>query len=291
MSKRTPSVEILTTTRTLSAAADRILAQARAGHLSKPALLNILAGAIAGDKHDWGFLTGHQGQVIDQRLRARSAPATEDRAPTPLPPEEGSVYVPTPTGELVLLVPTPSGATEIVLIAGQNVPLIHSRIKQGEQTLLTTSDLTLALLPDRRIQIDILSDAPFRQVLNTATFIAALERQMAMTGPSPKKPSANQQMALRMAADAALTGFITVAESDTEIAALMEIGNLTPEELDIAVRRAAAQFLGICLSSPYDPIAAILEDGRRSLINRIFDQDWTILQAVIDDIRQERPGT
>lgn len=81
MSKTTP---ILLTTTVLSKAVDAILAACptpapgqRA--LTKSHLLNIVAKAIAGPKHDWGFLTGATGTVVARGVaqQAASTPAKE----------------------------------------------------------------------------------------------------------------------------------------------------------------------------------------------------------------------
>lgn len=74
MSKTTP---LFLTTLTLSKAADAILDIP--GTLSKPAILTALARAIAGPKHDWGYLTKATGPIVARDARAvvdQIAPAT-----------------------------------------------------------------------------------------------------------------------------------------------------------------------------------------------------------------------
>lgn len=53
----------------LSIAVDAILALARKKELSKPALLNILAAQICGNKHDWGFIRGSASPMVSKRAK------------------------------------------------------------------------------------------------------------------------------------------------------------------------------------------------------------------------------
>lgn len=57
---RTPTT-ILTSTTHLATAAEAICDQFELGRAKKSRVLNILAGAIAGPKLNWGYLTGHDG--------------------------------------------------------------------------------------------------------------------------------------------------------------------------------------------------------------------------------------
>lgn len=80
MSKTTP---ILLTTHTLSKAVDRLLeaAQANGGMPNKSAILTLLAGTIAGPKHDWGYLTGATHTIVAvgaERFAPTGAPTTAD---------------------------------------------------------------------------------------------------------------------------------------------------------------------------------------------------------------------
>lgn len=66
-----PPPLVITRPKSLSAAADRILAalpDTAAGQVSKTTLLNALAREILGPKHDWGAIARASGPVIDQRI-------------------------------------------------------------------------------------------------------------------------------------------------------------------------------------------------------------------------------
>ncbi len=69
--------KITTTTETLSRAADALLA--RRDRLSKNAILNSLATAIAGPGHDWGFLkNAPEGHFIQNGIDAPGEPAAKE---------------------------------------------------------------------------------------------------------------------------------------------------------------------------------------------------------------------
>lgn len=73
---KTPSAQILCNTAALSRAADAILA--RGETLTKNAILNAMAAAIAGDGHDWGFLkNAPNGLAMQPGLNLPSAPTTD----------------------------------------------------------------------------------------------------------------------------------------------------------------------------------------------------------------------
>ncbi len=65
------STTIVTSTTSLSAAADDILAlQSKGRPLTKNALLNALAAHIAGPKHNWGYLTASKAPIVQRNLPA-----------------------------------------------------------------------------------------------------------------------------------------------------------------------------------------------------------------------------
>ena len=66
------STTIITSTTALGAIADRIAAQT--GAPSKQRILNTFAQGIAGAKHDWGYLTGQTGPVIQKGLTPARRP-------------------------------------------------------------------------------------------------------------------------------------------------------------------------------------------------------------------------
>lgn len=70
MSKTTP---ILLTTKTLSSIVDALRAAIGPTAPSKPRALNMAAAVIAGDRHDWGYLTGSDAPIV-ARDSARFAP-------------------------------------------------------------------------------------------------------------------------------------------------------------------------------------------------------------------------
>lgn len=75
---RTPT-PILTSTTHLATAAEAICDQFDLGRAKKSRVLNILAGAIAGPKHNWGYLTGFDGTVVSPTPKGAPAltqPAT-----------------------------------------------------------------------------------------------------------------------------------------------------------------------------------------------------------------------
>lgn len=73
MSKATT---LITTTTALSRAVDAILAsQAGDRPLNKAQILNILAGQMAGEKHNWGYLTGMDHPVLQKGLTAEAETA------------------------------------------------------------------------------------------------------------------------------------------------------------------------------------------------------------------------
>lgn len=103
------STTIITTTTALSDIATAIAADAARRTPSKQHILNTFARGIAGPKHDWGFLTGAAGPVIqkgipDCRLadiaaassapEARQVRAREDRSPLEITAEPAPLFEP-----------------------------------------------------------------------------------------------------------------------------------------------------------------------------------------------------
>lgn len=63
------STTITTTTTALAAIAQTLADDAQAGRtLTKQRILNTIARGIAGPKHDWGYLIGHQGPVVQKGI-------------------------------------------------------------------------------------------------------------------------------------------------------------------------------------------------------------------------------
>mgnify|MGYP000639753876 CR=1 FL=1 len=65
------STTIVTTTTALSDVATRLVDAAASGPLSKQNVLNTFARGIAGEKHDWGYMTGSKTPVIQKGIPSR----------------------------------------------------------------------------------------------------------------------------------------------------------------------------------------------------------------------------
>lgn len=79
------STTIVTTTTALADIATSIAADAAVRAPSKQRILNAMAAGIAGPKHDWGFLTGASGPVIQKGIAARRLAEVEAVREQPKP--------------------------------------------------------------------------------------------------------------------------------------------------------------------------------------------------------------
>lgn len=83
MSKQ--SIPIILDTKTLKLMADRIIAETGPSGPGKHAMLNIMAAAIAGPKHNWGYLTSATTPIIAQGVPLTPAELEAEALIDPVP--------------------------------------------------------------------------------------------------------------------------------------------------------------------------------------------------------------
>lgn len=128
------STTIVTSTTSLSAAADDILAlQSKGQPLTKNALLNALAAQIAGPKHNWGYLTSSKTPIVQRNLPAARL---RDLADIALPtqsaddtPSEGPARIDmAPDARLLTLNYTQGGLTRTVKLSPDDILYLYEQI-------------------------------------------------------------------------------------------------------------------------------------------------------------------
>lgn len=267
---------VVTDTETLGRLADAILEKASNPRLTKNTVLNLIAAEIAGPKHNWGFLKGHDGPVIDRRLDPLSvAAALEEKARTKATGnqgffclEDGSLVVSLRDDVADRSVEIPVEPLELLAIAKT---MIAPDAGGKPRNVFGTSRLTierhgdmlriLRHLPGGRVISGLI---PFMELVSSVKVMRGSVRQAILSTPE---------------GEAVHDAFVSVAETDTEIAAAESAGRIIPAEIDDAVVAATILFFERNLS--VGSLSDFRRRGTDALVNQVFDRDWPFLHEAL----------
>ena len=102
--------------------------------------------------------------------------------------------------------------------------------------------------------------------------------------PRHRNSEPAERQEIRILREQAGRAFVTVAEGDTTTVELIEAQGLDSVEVDLAIGRAVEAFLAGRVNALLAEMAA---EGRNRIIDRILDEDWTML---ITELRNPAPA-